>query len=217
MNSLTRSYFEKAGDKEQRGATDPAALERYADDICRYLGECRGKDVLDIGCGDGKTTRVVAKRTGARIIGCDFAFPLLANFNDWARVCAHAVRLPFKDNSFDIVYSFSFLQYFSFRSYVDLMAELSRILRDGGKIYHLSVHDRRHFWKHDRFPRCFVSKRPWRSPLRFLRFDYQLSIDGSRWWNRKRVVSGAPPTLQVECFQSQECWYRMDVAYEKTG
>lgn len=216
MTISTRKYFEKAGDAEQRGASDPLALQRYADDICKYLGQCQGKKVLDIGCGDGKTMQLVAQETGAQVIGVDFAYPLLARCGG-DRVCADAVHLPFKDKTFDIVYSFSFLQYFSLKSYKSLMAALSRVLKIGGKIYHLSVPDRRHFWKHDRFPRCFISRRPWRSPLRFLRFDYQLSIDGSYWWNRKRILVGLPRALRAECFQSDECWYRMNVVYEKMG
>jgi len=215
MKISVRQYFEGAGDAEQRGASDSVALHRYADEIIKYLGPCKGKRVLDLGCGDGKTTRLVSGKTGAWIVGCDFAYPLLFQWGRGDIVCGNALRLPFKDSSFDVVYSFSFLQYFSLKSYNSLMTELARVVKEGGKIYHLSVPDRRHFWKHDRFPYCFVSKRPWRSPIRFLRFDYQLSIDGSYWWNRKRVQKNLPQTLQVKCFQSDECWYRMDIVYEK--
>lgn len=80
MTDGIREYFERADDSKLRGGSDPAWLKHYADDICKYLGECKGKKVLDLGCGNGKTTQVVAEQTGAAIIGCDFSFPLLI---DW--------------------------------------------------------------------------------------------------------------------------------------
>gem|GEM_PF-2619851 len=149
MSNSVRAYFERATDYQLRGGSDEIWLKRYADDICRYLGSCEGKMILDLGCGNGKTTQKVIEQSKASIVGCDFSYPLLRS---WGGVCADALELPFRDSTFDIVYTFSFLQYFDRKSYKILMLELARVLKVGGRIYHLSVPDRRHFWKWARFP-----------------------------------------------------------------
>ena len=46
---------------------DPEGRETEA---LRAMADFRGKDVIDIGCGEGRTTRGIA-RTGARVLGVD--------------------------------------------------------------------------------------------------------------------------------------------------
>ncbi|WP_410765594.1 class I SAM-dependent methyltransferase [Haloferax sp. DFSO60] len=62
--------------------------------------------VLDVGCGTGEFTRVLAEESNARVVGVD-ADPELLTFADEhpkiEAVAGDATRLPFADDSFDLV------------------------------------------------------------------------------------------------------------------
>ena len=69
------------------------------------LSELRLDDcerVLDVGCGEGALTRVLREECPGEVIGCDRDGRLLAEF-DGPRVRADAHRLPFADDSVDLV------------------------------------------------------------------------------------------------------------------
>src|SRR5579871_5537269 len=72
--------------------------------------------VLDVGCGTGRPTRVLTRRyPGAAIVGVDLAPNMLHEarrrpwYQTWQKgahfVCADATALPFKEQSFDIVFA----------------------------------------------------------------------------------------------------------------
>lgn len=100
------------------------------------LGDVRGKDVLDHGCGHGMASVVLARR-GARVTGVD----LSAGYVDEARrraaanevaarfLPADAEHLPFADESFDAVWGCAILHHLDLRR---AGAELRRVLRPGG-------------------------------------------------------------------------------------
>jgi demethylmenaquinone methyltransferase/2-methoxy-6-polyprenyl-1,4-benzoquinol methylase len=96
--------------------------------------------VLDLCCGTGYMTFALKKQalnSGARILGADFAHPMLQRATrnpsgagiSWVE--ADALRLPFADAQFDLVTAA-----FGFRNLADYDAglrELVRILRPGGQ------------------------------------------------------------------------------------
>ncbi|PSQ21913.1 SAM-dependent methyltransferase [Halobacteriales archaeon QS_9_67_15] len=60
--------------------------------------------VLDVGCGTGELTRVLAEESGARVVGADVDPSLLSVAGEFAPVArADASRLPFGDDAFDLV------------------------------------------------------------------------------------------------------------------
>lgn len=60
--------------------------------------------VLDVGCGTGELTRVLAAETPGAVVGVDADPDLLAVAREHAPVVAgDALRLPFDDDSFDLV------------------------------------------------------------------------------------------------------------------
>lgn len=94
--------------------------------------------VLDLGAGTGQCLPGLFERYAkAEVVALDIAFPMLGHARKkgrWLRrprcVCADAEKLPFTDNSFDLVFSNLMLQWC-----VDLQStfqELQRILRPGG-------------------------------------------------------------------------------------
>jgi demethylmenaquinone methyltransferase / 2-methoxy-6-polyprenyl-1,4-benzoquinol methylase len=99
-----------------------------------------GARVLDICCGTGHMTFALRRRAGqkgARIIGADFAHPMLQRAaahsvqKSLTWVEADALRLPFPDAHFDLVTAA-----FGFRNLADYNAgliELLRILQPGGQ------------------------------------------------------------------------------------
>ena len=59
---------------------------------------------LDVGCGTGELTRVLAEESPGEVVGCDADSRLLAVAREHVPVVAgDAYRLPFADNSFDLV------------------------------------------------------------------------------------------------------------------
>lgn len=96
--------------------------------------------VLDLCCGTGDMAFALQRRAGAsqaRIIGADFAHPMLqraARKSEGSRlrwIEADALHLPFPDASFDLVTSA-----FGFRNLADYDAglrEIVRVLRPGGE------------------------------------------------------------------------------------
>lgn len=84
--------------------------------------------ILEIGCGTGLIMNEIKKQISSdRIIGIDISEAMLA----WAakkkfRVLrANAVKLPFKDNSFDFVYSFKVLAH---------IPEIKQVIKEIGRV-----------------------------------------------------------------------------------
>ena len=100
------------------------------------LGDVRGKNVLDWGCGHGMAAIVLARR-GATVTACDLSAGYIAEARTRARangvaircLAADAQRLPCAGESFDAVWGHAILHHLV----VPLAArELRRILRPGG-------------------------------------------------------------------------------------
>lgn len=91
--------------------------------------------ILDVGCGDGFWTQMVARRTGRRITGLDpFSVDIEVakrrNAADADFVIGHAESLPFPDESFDAVMSVCVFEHLSDDERA--FREIHRVLRTGG-------------------------------------------------------------------------------------
>jgi len=102
------------------------------------LGDVRGKDVLELGCGDGENTVLLAHR-GARVCGVDVSVGMVnlarrrAQVNGFVKgvefSAGSAHELPFRDRSFDVVFGMAVLT----RLDLELASrEVWRVLRPGG-------------------------------------------------------------------------------------
>ena len=101
----------------------------------------RGERVLDLGCGTGYTSCLIARRQDAEVVAADLKPGMLT----WARkrarrehvadavrlVAADAHHLPFKDGSFDAAVVESVLV---FCDVPVALAELYRVLKPGGRL-----------------------------------------------------------------------------------
>lgn len=117
----------------------PTALEPFAQDLATEAAE--GKFILDLGCGTGVVTRYAAERADpeARIIGLD-PTPILLNAArsnpdnpkniEW--VDGSGEKMPFGDDSFDVVLCHQCLQYLTDKE--STFKELKRVLKKGGRL-----------------------------------------------------------------------------------
>jgi SAM-dependent methyltransferase len=116
--------------------TDYLDHETWIGPAFAMLGDIRGKDVLDYGCGHGMASVVLA-RHGARVTG----FDLSAGYVDEARrraaanevvatfLQADAEKLPFARESFDAIWGSAILHHLDLHR---AGAELRHALRPGG-------------------------------------------------------------------------------------
>ena len=129
--------------------TSPAVIARYADPpaVTPYaweyafhlLGDVRGKRVLDLGCGDGECTTLVASH-GGRIAALDISMDLLGMArtrtvldgfaNTVTPLCGSVHSVPLAPESVDVVFGMAVLHH------VDLKLaakETYRVLKRGGR------------------------------------------------------------------------------------
>ena len=95
--------------------------------------------LLDLGCGWGRWTLAAAKR-GFEVVGVDPSLGALMAARRVSRslsvrsryVCGDARFLPFRDASFDAVFSYSVLQHLSEPDVELVLQDIARVLRPGG-------------------------------------------------------------------------------------
>jgi len=101
------------------------------------LPDVRGLFGLDIGCGEGGNTRLVAKR-GARVVGIDIAETFIRHAAEMERQeplgidyrLASALELPFPDETFD--FATAFMSLMDMPDPGRALAEAFRVLKRGG-------------------------------------------------------------------------------------
>lgn len=101
------------------------------------LPDVRGLSGLDIGCGEGHNTRLLARR-GARVTAVDIAEVFIAHARaEEAREplgidyrIASAVELPFVDASFD--FATGFMSFMDIPETARVLSEAHRVLKPGG-------------------------------------------------------------------------------------
>lgn len=120
-----------------------AGYDRYRDhlntpEFLAFLPEVRGQVGVDIGCGEGHNTRLLARDRGARMHAIDFAeaFIRLAREEESREPLgivyqrASATELPFDDAAFDFATSFMCLM--DFAETDRALVEAHRVIRPGG-------------------------------------------------------------------------------------
>jgi ubiquinone/menaquinone biosynthesis C-methylase UbiE len=105
----------------------------------RLIGSVKGKVVLDLACGEGYNTRILARK-GAKMTGVDSSKKLIALANAeeqkeprgirYYRMNANCLKgIP--TESFELVTCFMALH--DIKDYQDAIAEVARVLKEGGR------------------------------------------------------------------------------------
>lgn len=98
---------------------------------------CAGKRVLDVACGEGYGSRIMAL-TAQSVVGVDISPEAVAHArgrygSDTLRfVEASAASLPLEDGSFDVVVSFETIEHHD--QHEEMLSEIRRVLRPGGML-----------------------------------------------------------------------------------
>jgi ubiquinone/menaquinone biosynthesis C-methylase UbiE len=136
-----------AGYYTNKLASGPEAELRA--EFAEWLAPAAGASVLDVGCGPGHLARLFARR-GCRVTGVDRGRLLLRLARRWAAQDpesdvrsiefhrAPAERLPFPDNSFDLVTATTVVYFVAKPAAV--LHEMVRVTRPGGIVATLDPH-----------------------------------------------------------------------------
>lgn len=131
------------------------SFDRFHRDQFLPLVPTSGKRTLDVGCGEGRLTRLLAS-LGHRMVGVDASPTLIAAARDLAPEMdlhvANAANIPFDDASFDQVVSFMCLH--DVDDLGGAVREIARVLEASGVASIAIVHpinSAGHFEKHGRF------------------------------------------------------------------
>jgi ubiquinone biosynthesis O-methyltransferase len=170
MKDRSETYIEGLGPKtyarwrrSELGEITEALEDRLLLDLA---GDVRGRDVLDVGCGDG-TLAVMLSRRGATVVGVDAAPAMIRAAIERATssglhigfCVGQAERLPIASNSFDLVIAKTILCFV--QDAAPVFEEMARILRPGGTLV-IGELGKWSTWAAARRIRAWLGSRLWR-------------------------------------------------------
>lgn len=140
-NVRQKEYFELS-DKPRMVPTDSPYLRRHVDEAMRFAGIGPGARVLEVGCGMGRYTLILAQR-GVRVEGLDISRVLLDRLRVYAGGrfdiplhCADIRRPPAGlEGAFDVVMGFFVLHHLA--TLDGALVALSPLLKPGGRMVFL--------------------------------------------------------------------------------
>jgi 2-polyprenyl-3-methyl-5-hydroxy-6-metoxy-1,4-benzoquinol methylase len=104
---------------------------------CEQLEGCEPKKILDLACGIGYGTLMLAKETRAKVVGVDIDHGAIEYANkyysncDTNFICEDAQKCQFQANSFDAIVSFETIEHVPFDR--ELLTIFNRALKVGGR------------------------------------------------------------------------------------
>ncbi|KAF0097363.1 MAG: type 11 methyltransferase [Rhodospirillaceae bacterium] len=171
--------------------------------LLRLVGELRGCNVLDIGCGDGTLALAFARGGAASVVGCDIDPRMISHAVGRTTqegqaihyTVAEAMHLPFADHSFDLVTAVTVLAFVPDAG--EAVREMARVLRPGGRLV-IGDLGKWSFWAARRRVRGWLGAKMWRAATFRTATQLRRLMRSSRL--RVEHVSGAiffPPWLPL--------------------
>jgi SAM-dependent methyltransferase len=106
--------------------------------MLRYWPKVDGRRALDLACGSGRYSQLLAEAGAAEVVSVDFCVPMLTQVPVGIRVCASMMRLPFAPRTFDVVVSGLAVGHAP--SVHPWMVEVASVLRKGGTLVYSDFH-----------------------------------------------------------------------------
>jgi ubiquinone/menaquinone biosynthesis C-methylase UbiE len=132
QNPIRVDYDQRAEEFARYRTVNAAVLQ----ELLSGVSLDRESRVLDVGCGTGNYAAALTESTGCRMFGVDPSEQMLARARGaapWESLLhARAEKLPFDDNSFDLVMSTDVIHHIDNRD--AYFHEAARVLRPGGHI-----------------------------------------------------------------------------------
>ena len=126
--NYNQEYFEKRD----------LLLPHLADLIKNIMSENHLKKALDVGCGTGRLVQFLNK-SGFETFGCDIsqkALKVACKINKKGTIVrSQADKLPYADNSYDLVTAISVIEHLKPNQVVQFFKEAKRVLKPGGFIF----------------------------------------------------------------------------------
>jgi SAM-dependent methyltransferase len=107
--------------------------------VLQLCGDVNGARVIDVGCGEGRFSRMLAER-GATCVGIDPTWRLLQAARDrggMSPVRAVAEAMPLRPASFDL--AITYITLVDIEHYREAITEMARVLRPGGRIVAVNI------------------------------------------------------------------------------
>ena len=133
----TRAAYERWAPLYRPAAHNPLMrAEQQA--MAAHWPEVAGRRALDLACGTGRYSHLLAQSGSAQVVALDFCVPMLRQVSVATRVCGSMMQLPFAAQVFDVVISGLALGH---AASVHLwMAEAARVLAPGGTLLYSDFH-----------------------------------------------------------------------------
>ncbi|MFE5324418.1 class I SAM-dependent methyltransferase [Paenibacillus sp. NPDC056579] len=108
------------------------------DHTLQWLGECKGKEVLDAGCGVGAFSEPLVKQN--KVYGVDFSEKSLEHAAARGLITQtdDLTNLHFEDGKFDVVLCIGVIQLIE--QYMSVIQELARVTKPGGTLLIQTLH-----------------------------------------------------------------------------
>lgn len=108
----------------------------------------KGKEVLDVGCSGGWMIEEIIRQKSKNYTGIDTNKDSIKlakkKYPNGKFLVGSAIKIPFKDNSFDVVLAFDVLEHIPVRTEKTMFAEINRVLKPKGSL--LLSTPQRSFW-----------------------------------------------------------------------
>jgi len=85
--------------------------------------------ILDVGCGDGRLSKAIRQNRECFLVGFDLSITALGKLSG-PKVCGSAARMPFPDQSFELIVSTEMMEHLPEEIYGEVLKEISRVAKD---------------------------------------------------------------------------------------
>ena len=193
------SYFNKRDADLYYKIFPPHINKYYLTKRIKFLRQFIKNDskILDVGCGKGKLLSLLS---GSKKFGIDNSKSMLntARHSDkkYKIIISNAYSIPFKNNSFDFVYSVAVLHHIvSIFKVQECIKEIIRITKTKGTIVIWDHNSKNLYWK------LLFKRIPWDKEVRIVRdIEYEKLVASMKVSSMKIMKSGFVPDFMSNSF-----------------